>query len=248
MKRLTVLAYAVLLCGAAWASGITVSDSPYLRDHPILLTSDSDKIPDGARTKGPGWIVPTGLNPVKIPGNDSLLVVAGPPGKYAVRYQVDWILLEPITLYDKDGNPITVMQFVDWGEVDESIAIEILEGDPDPDPDPNPVPPPGKRFVLSVAESGEATSAQAMTLAGLRRYLESSQHEWRFEDPDLETNKQNPPEWFADYLRRAAEAKVSPPFIIVGSYLESGGVRILCIKPLPATAELAIELVKKYGG
>lgn len=252
MNRLFHAVLALWLASSVLAEGIVCPETAK-QNHPVPITLESS-IPDGAKTMGPGWQLSPGLNSYKV--SDQLLVVAAKPGTYEIKYQIFWIHLEPITLYDKDGNEITVMQFVGCGDYDDAATLKITgedpepepDPDPDPDPDPGPVPPPGKRFVLVIEESGEASAAEAKTLAGLRRYLETQKHQWRFEDPDLRDASGNTPAWLADYLRRASDAKVQDPFIVIGSFLESGGINVLTIEPLPQTADEAIDLVKEYGG
>ena len=77
-----LLGFAIWGLGGAtcWADGIVCPDTAE-RDHPVAISIETD-IPDGARIRGPGWILSDGLNSVTLPDKPGLVIVAAKPGVY----------------------------------------------------------------------------------------------------------------------------------------------------------------------
>lgn len=121
--------------------------------------------------------------------------------------------------------------------------------DPEPDPDPDPTPEPGKRFVLVVSETGERTAEQASTLMGLRDYLQTKKHDFRFIDPDFENREGERPKWFDRYAEHIEKAEIKGPALVIGVLSEDGKTVVqIFAQELPVTAAAAIEAVKAKGG
>lgn len=109
------------------------------------------EIPEGAVFDG-GWNVETlegdgsaETHPLK---EDNGLGIWAPNGKYRVKFSGFWILLEEVTIVDKDGNERIIKSYLGHGSVEESASFEVVGG-PDP-PDPPTPPSPGGpwRIVL----------------------------------------------------------------------------------------------------
>jgi hypothetical protein len=108
---------------------------------------------------------------------------------------------------------------------------------------PTPLPEPGPRRVIVIRETENQSSQQAMTLTALRRHLKAKGHDWRIEDPDVSTNRDEVPEWMSFAMGEASTRNVLPPFILIAA-----GSRVLTVEALPATPEGAVELMGRYGG
>jgi len=83
----------------------------------------------------------------------------------------------------------------------------------------------------------------------LHDYLIEKGHRYSLEDPDMVDGKTNVvPAWFLEYKKLIAEAGVSIPAMVIGTLGADEYVTNIVIKPLPNTAEEAIEEVKARGG
>jgi hypothetical protein len=102
-------------------------------------------------------------------------------------------------------------------------------------------------LVLIVSESGERTAAEAVVLAGVRRYAIETGHECRIEDPDTIDRTGQPAEWLQSYLAKIKAANVSLPALVVAVPSHNGNA-VVGIEPLPNTADEAIATIQANGG
>jgi hypothetical protein len=177
--------------------------------------------------------------------------------------QYDW-LLDRLGIEFEATRPakyLIKLHLVRDGPLEVAEAVVVVSGEPQPGPSPDPpvppVPPdppePGKRFVLVIYETGltgRMGATQAAVMYGLRLYLETKGHEWRFVDQDLKDSQTGQtPEWLRPYLTLIRERRLDVPVLIVTAPESESIVRSqVAAELLPDTAVAAIQIVKSHGG
>ena len=185
------------------------------------------KTEDGKPTLLMVWAVVNGkiVFPSVVDDKVSMLTFSGPPGEYAV------------------------MGWECGVQTQEKVVIQ--EGDdPDPPPPPPPPPPkPGLRQVHVIYESSVDKNNPLFGLATtyLHQYCDETKHGYKLTDKDGEDYKENTPEWLVDYLKRASDAEIKIPFIVVSASLADGGTKYW-VEAFPADGKKAVAIVKKHGG
>ncbi|MBN1855308.1 MAG: hypothetical protein JW829_21435, partial [Pirellulales bacterium] len=138
MRQITIL-IAILLSGFIGSLchaqiNVPAESKEYV---PIPVTVKTD-IPDGARLRGPGWVIPENLNAYEC--SPALIIVCGPPGEYVIGYRIQWLHIEPVTFTDGNGKEITIQSYLGDGEYDTEAKFKIL-GPNQPNPPQPPVDP-----------------------------------------------------------------------------------------------------------
>lgn len=163
MFRAFIIAIALLIPAIASGQISVPAESEEYVPIPVSIKTD---IPDGARTTGPGWILPPGLNRYDVGPNS--FVVCGPPGEYTLQFSLKWLHIVPVTFKDGAGNDITIQSYLGDGTYEVKATFKI-KGKDGPDPPPPPPPPvPGERKAVILEESKERTAAQAALQDALR--------------------------------------------------------------------------------
>ncbi len=227
-------------------SGTSITVSPQVAEdrHPIEATLNT-AIPVGAKIEGPGWICPDGVRGVPI--GDTRLHIWADPGKHTIGYKAFWVLIQPFTFKDGDGNEQTIDVYKGHGLVEVAASFQVGGDGPDP-PDPDP-PTPGKLSVLLSYEAGDqagADPAQAdlITDPTVRAYLNAhcvvvdGQPAWRFLDLSNDDGSKMPAPWQAAIARARGK---TPPWLIIDSGKTYEG-------PCPASAAELLAKLKQYGG
>ncbi|GIW60128.1 MAG: hypothetical protein KatS3mg087_1194 [Patescibacteria group bacterium] len=138
--------------------------------------------------------------------------------------------------YHKDTNQVL------FASVDIALGQGVI-----PEPTP-PVPPDikiGKRYVVIVHETANASPKLSQLFVSLRsgdvnKYMLEKGHKLYILDQDLEIARQ-----WRDFL--ASRNQALPAIVIGDLALESGG-GVLYAGPLPDTVDKVMELLKQYGG
>ena len=229
------------LGGTAWAEGIVCPDTAE-RDHPVAISLEAE-IPDGAKTMGPGWQLSPGLNSYRV--SDGLIVVAAAPGTYQISYQIFWIHLEPVTLFDANGNEITIMSYLGHGTYDDTATLTITGEDPGPDPPdpPDPDPQGPWRIMLfydaRMLDNLPSEQRQILTSLAVREQLVADGHNLLEVLEDAVFSAGSVPADYQPWVNAAK--KHSVPSIAIAPKSEAGTIRVY---PLPANRADLMELLE----
>ncbi len=250
MNRKTFLFFAVLLCLVYTCARTTQAATPQPQEEPRIIAPNEvaagdlvvlrTEVPDGA---GLSWAIsPAEAVAMFYIDSDKRTAV------FASRTKGTYIFALAVAV---DGKATCLIHVLNNG-LGPGPEPEP-EPDPEPDPEPEPNPDPGKRFVMVVGETADRTAAQAATLMGLRDYLQTKKHEYRFVDPDIVGRDGKMPEWYAGYVKYIDAAKEKngdvSAWLLVGELSADGKTASgIWVAPLPATAAAAIESVKQRGG
>ncbi len=145
------------------------------------------------------------------------------------------------------AGPRTFIVQVPVNGADPFVVLTFDYGGPSPNPTPPPpVPTPDNLAIVVVGETTQRTAAQATTMLGLRKYLDSRPKLWwRIVDPDIKDSQTNQtPEWYLP-IQAALKGK-QLPVVVVGSRDLQGVVVVVAVDALPPTATEAVALVKRY--
>lgn len=176
-----------------------------------------------------------------------MLIVCRPSN---AETDIGWMVMEPVEKqYETFGNTLVmasgckqekiILLAVDW---DNRKLQRIIVTVGDDKPEPNP--PPGKRKVRVIYESADSTPQLLTACLPLQTYCLEKQHSYLRVDKDAKGPEGQQPAWLLTYLDIIRKSGVSLPAIIVTD--ESNN--LLCVKPMPATGQEAINLLKEQGG
>jgi len=162
--------------------------------------------------------------------------------------EMQGMTLQPLLRVTPD-TPGEYRVLVDWNFGQDQLAehILIVGGEPDPNPIPPP-PPPGDVSIVVIAETADRTAAQAATMHGLSQWMAKAGHPLTLADPDLiEGTSGRSPRWLTQCLADLQHRNLKPPVLMVYTPQTATGDFSVCVaKPLPATADGAIAIVRGY--